>query len=221
MIDLAPLLPAATPRRVLCIGAHADDIEIGCGATLAALQGGRTGDLRIDWVVLSCGGARREEAERARERLLLPDCRGRFVAGDLPDGRFPAAYAALKDRFEALKEAEPPDVILCHERDDRHQDHRAVNELAWSTFRDHLILEYEVPKWDGGLGQPNVYVPVDAQSVRAKIDTLMACYASQRSRHWFTEDTFLSLMRLRGVECRSPTGYAEAFHGRKLRLHGI
>jgi len=205
--------------RILCVGAHCDDIEIGCGATLRGLQ--RNGrKALIDWVVLSGTSKRRGETERAMRLLVRPACRGQLQFGDFPDGRFPAAYSLIKDSFELLKCRPAPDLIFCHERADRHQDHRIVNEMTWNTFRDHVILEYEIPKWDGGLGQPNVYVPIDARDAEAKVTSLMRAHRSQSAKHWFTRETFLAMLRLRGLECRSPSGYAEAFHGRKLRFTG-
>jgi LmbE family N-acetylglucosaminyl deacetylase len=219
MLDLIVDLPKEQPLRVLCVGAHCDDIEIGCGATLHALQS-RGQKPVIDWVVLSGTKERRKETERAMHMLVRPRSRGKLQFGNFPDGRFPAAYAEIKSLCESLKNKPHPDLILCHERDDRHQDHRVVNEMIWSTFRDHLVLEYEVPKWDGGLGQPNIYVPVDAKDADAKVDALMKSYPSQAGRHWYTRDTFMAILRLRGLECRSPSGYAEAFHGRKLRFKG-
>ena len=152
--------------------------------------------------------------------LVRPACRGELRFGDFPDGRFPAAYGEMKSFCEALKGGADPDLILCHERDDRHQDHRVVNEMIWNTFRDHVVLEYEIPKWDGGLGQPNVYVPLDAKAADAKVGALIKSYRSQANRDWFTRETFMAMLRLRGLECRSPSGYEEAFHGRKLRFNG-
>ncbi len=203
--------------KVLCVGAHCDDIEIGCGGTLRYLQDQDRATV-IDWVVLSGTEVRRGETQRAMRRLIRPACRGNLRFADFPDGQFPAAYAGIKSFFESLKRRPAPDLILCHEREDRHQDHRIVNEMVWNTFRDHLVLEYEIAKWDGGLGQPNVYVPLRAKDARAKVDTLLACYPSQAGRDWFTRDTFLALMRLRGLECRSDSGFAEAFHARKLLI---
>jgi LmbE family N-acetylglucosaminyl deacetylase len=203
------------PMRVLCVGAHCDDVEIGCGGTVRALQQ-RERRTTIDWLVLSGDAERRAETRRAMHRLVRPASRGELLFGDFPDGRFPSAYAPIKDFFESLKRRPSPDLILCHERDDRHQDHRVVNEMIWSTFRDHLVLEYEIPKWDSGLGQPNVYVALTRRDAAAKIDALLDAYRSQASRDWFTRDTFLAMLRLRGLECRSPSGYAEAFHARKL-----
>jgi LmbE family N-acetylglucosaminyl deacetylase len=203
--------------RVLCVGAHCDDIEIGCGGTLLALQQQARAPV-IDWVVLSGTNARRRETQRAMRRLVRSRFRGDLVFQDFPNGSFPGAYTQIKAFFESLKRRPAPDLILCHERDDRHQDHRIVNEMIWNTFRDHLVLEYEIPKWDGGLGQPNVYVPVRASDARTKVEALLESYPSQSGRDWFTGDTFLALLRLRGVECRSPSGFAEAFHARKLLL---
>lgn len=205
--------------RVLCVGAHCDDIEIGCGGTLLTLQT-RGQKPIIDWAVLSGTEQRRSETQRAMRMLVRPASRGELAFGDFPDGRFPSAYAAIKDFCELLKRRPNPDLILCHDRDDRHQDHRIVNEMIWNTFRRNVVLEYEIPKWDGGLGQPNVYVPVSAKDAATKVDSLLKAYRSQEGRDWFTRDTFMSLLRLRGVECRSPSGYAEAFHGRKLVFKG-
>jgi LmbE family N-acetylglucosaminyl deacetylase len=208
-------LAASRTLRVLCIGAHCDDIEIGCGGTVRMLQS-RGRKPTIDWVVLSGSEERRLETQRAMHMLVETPCRGELLFGDFADGRFPAEYAGIKDFCEALKRLPAPDLILCHERDDRHQDHRLVNEMIWNTFRDHVVLEYEVPKWDGGLGHPNVYVPLSADEAGAKVDALLAAYASQAGRDWFNRETFVAMLRLRGIECRSPSGYAEAFHGRKL-----
>jgi LmbE family N-acetylglucosaminyl deacetylase len=205
--------------RILCLGAHCDDIEIGCGGALLALQ--ESGRIRIDWVVLSGTEQRQAETRAAMSALVRARSRGELLFGDFPDGRFPAHYGQIKAFIESLKSLPPPQLILCHERDDRHQDHRAVSEFVWNTFRDHVVLEYEIPKWDGGLGQPNVYVPVTAKQARAKTDALLRAHRSQRTRDWFTRETFMALLRLRGMECRSPSGYAEGFHGRKLQLAGF
>ena len=219
MLDLVLRAAGRRVQQVLCLGAHCDDIEIGCGGTLLALQTSR--NVRIDWAVLSGTPARRAETEAAMRTLIGPRARGELVFGDFTDGRFPAQYTQIKDFLEALKKSRSPELILCHERDDLHQDHRTVSELVWNTFRDHVILEYEIPKWDGGLGQPNVYVPVTAGHVRTKVAALLKSYRTQRGRDWFTRETFISMLRLRGIECRSPSGYAEGFHGRKLRFTGF
>jgi LmbE family N-acetylglucosaminyl deacetylase len=208
------------PTRVVCFGAHCDDIEIGCGAALLALQ--QRAKVIINWVVMSGTAERRAETRSAMRAIVRPAARGKLIFGDFPDGRFPAEYAGIKEFVEGVKvDLMRTDVVLTHERDDRHQDHRLVNELSWNTFRDHVLLEYEIPKWDGGLGQPNIYVPVTAAQARAKIDALLSAHKSQRRRDWFTRETFMALLRLRGIECRSPSGYAEAFHGRKLRIVGL
>jgi len=205
---------------IVAIGAHCDDIEIGCGATLLALQGRRKRVI-IDWVVLSGSAERREETRSAMQRLVRPASRGELLFGDFPDGRFPSVYGGIKDFVESLKARSRPDLVLCHERDDRHQDHRIINEMVWSTFRDHMVLEYEIPKWDGGLGQPNVYVPVDAKHAQDKIGAVLGANTTQARKDWFTRDLFMAMLRLRGMECRSPSGYAEAFYGRKLRIKGF
>lgn len=220
MLDLIGILPKARVARVLCVGAHCDDIEIGCAAALLALQAHQR-RLEINWVVVSGPPQRRVEAQRAMAMLVRRAARGALTCGDFQDGLFPAGYGAIKAFFESLKRLPAPDLIFCHERNDRHQDHRIVNEMVWSTFRDHMVLEYEVPKWDGGLGDPNVYVPVSAAQMRAKVRTLMTAYRSQRHRDWFSPDTFMALARLRGIECRSRSGFAEAFHARKLRFAGL
>ena len=216
MLKLASDEPGDEIAHVLCIGAHCDDIEIGCAGTLLSLQERRR-NLRIHWAVLSgIPEARRLETQRSMERLVAPAQRGTLRFGDFADGRFPASYGSIKEFFEALKDLPRPELVLCHERGDLHQDHRIVNEMVWNTFRNHLVLEYEVPKWDGGLGQPNVFLPITELQAQIKVDTLLEVYGTQHSRDWFTADTFMALMRLRGVECRSDSGLAEAFHGRKI-----
>jgi len=205
--------------HVLCVGAHCDDIEIGCGATLLQLQHANPGST-FDWVVLSGNGDRQAETSLAMRSLLKPNQRGKLIFGDFPDASLPASYAELKAFFKRLQKLRRPDLIFCHERGDAHQDHRIVNEMVWGAFRDHMILEYEVPKWDGGLTTPNVYVPLTSTQMRRKVSLLMKAFGSQRSRDWFTPQTFEGLMRLRGVECRARSGYAEGFFARKLVLFG-
>jgi LmbE family N-acetylglucosaminyl deacetylase len=207
-------------RRILCVGAHCDDIEIGCGGALLHLQ--ESARVQIDWIVCSGTAQRREETRAAMHKLVAREARGELIHGDFPDGYFPASYAQLKDFIESLKrQMQPPHLILCHERDDRHQDHRVMNELVWNTFRDHVVLEYEIPKWDGGLGQPNIYIAISETQARAKVAALLESHQTQLKKDWFNSETFMALLRLRGIECRSPSGYAEAFHGRKLRFTGF
>ena len=206
--------------RVLCIGAHCDDIEIGCAGTLATLQR-RGASITIDWAILSGPKERRREAMHGRRLIVRPANRGLVAFGALPDGRFPAHYDDIKNFFEDLKRESRPDLVFCHERDDRHQDHRIVNEMTWNTFRDNVVLEYEIPKWDGGLGQPNIYVPLTSREAHAKAAALLKAYPSQAGKPWFKSETFMALLRLRGVECHASSGYAEAFHGRKLSFAGF
>jgi LmbE family N-acetylglucosaminyl deacetylase len=219
MLDLLLKRPQRPRAHVLCLGAHCDDIEIGCGGSLLQLQ--ESAAVRIDWVVCSGTPQRRGETEAAMLRLIAPEARGELIAGEHPDGHFPAAYGQLKEFVESVKRRVQPDLILCHERDDRHQDHRVVNELVWNTFRDHVVLEYEIPKWDGGLGQPNLYIPVTEAQARAKVTALLESHQTQLQRDWFNSETFMAMLRLRGIECRAPSGYAEGFHARKLRFTGF
>jgi LmbE family N-acetylglucosaminyl deacetylase len=217
---MLPLLlgPAeASPARALAIGAHPDDIEIGCAGTILKLiEEGSLSEIR--WVVLSGEGERAREARRSAEALLegLPE--SEVVICDFPDGFFPYEGKRIKDFFEELKADFSPDVVLTHQRADLHQDHRISCELTWNTFRDHLILEYEVPKYDGDMSAPNTFVPLPERLSRRKIDHLMNHFGSQRSKRWFREDLFSGLLRLRGMECNSPSAHAEAFFCRKAVL---
>ena len=200
---------------VLCLGAHCDDIEIGAGATILKLVAAQPA-LRVHWMVFSSTEERSAEARASAGDFLAGAASTEVQIKTFRDGFFPAEGQAIKQCFEELKTRVAPDLVLTHYRDDRHQDHRLISELTWNTFRDHLVLEYEIPKYDGDLGQPNFFVPVDDQQRTFKVDAILRRYASQRSKDWFTAETFNALMRIRGVECRSPTGYAEAFHARKL-----
>jgi len=202
---------------VLCLGAHSDDIEIGCGATILGwiARGVR---LEVHWAVLSAAGQRGDEAAASARDFLAGAAQTNIELAQFKDGFFPYQGAEIKAWFEALKPRVAPDVVLCHWRDDAHQDHREVSQLVGNTFRDHLILEYEIPKWDGDLGRPNLYVAAARPVMTRKIELLQRHFASQRSKDWFTPETFMGLARLRGVECRAPAGLAEAFHVRKLAL---
>lgn len=201
---------------ILALGAHSDDIEIGAGGTIRKLIRENPG-ARIVWVVLSALGQRAEEARRSAERFLKGAGDSEVVLHGFRDGHFPAEWADVKTVFEGLK-AFAPDLVLTHYGEDRHQDHRVISELTWNTFRDHPILEYEIPKYDGGLGSPNVFVPVAHQDADEKIAALMACFPTQAGKDWFDDLTFRGLMRLRGLECRSTSGLAEAFYARKIRI---
>jgi LmbE family N-acetylglucosaminyl deacetylase len=202
---------------VLCLGAHSDDIEIGAGATLLSMQE-RGVRLDVHWCVLSGVGEREKEARASASDFLAAAESSQIEVMSFRDGLFPEQGDAIKSWFTALKERVRPDLILTHRKGDAHQDHQHVCRLTWNTFRDHCILEYEIPKWDGDMGQPNLYVPISASALRRKIDLLVAHFGSQRSKHWFDSETFLALARLRGMECRAPEFYAEAFFGRKLAL---
>lgn len=200
--------------KILCLGAHSDDIEIGCGGTILQLLS-RQKNVEIKWVVFSSSKERAREA-RSSARLYLERAKRRSVAiHGFRDGFFPFDGAKIKKCFEALKSMSP-DIIFTHARGDAHQDHRLLAELTWNTFRNHLILEYEIPKYDGDLGQPNFFVPLEERFYERKVRYLMDAFATQRSRLWFREETFFALMRLRGMECIAPSGYAEAFYCRKV-----
>ncbi len=201
--------------RVLALGAHSDDIEIGAGgAILSWIASGA--EVSVDWCALSAPGERADEARASAMEFLAGAKQAEVHLGEFRDGYIPAERTAVKDWVEGLKRLEKPDVVLCHQRNDAHQDHRMVCELAWNTFRDHLILEYEIPKWDGDLGQPNIYVPLSEEVLARKIELLHKHFGTQRSKAWFDDETFRGLARLRGVECRER--YAEAFFARKLLL---
>lgn len=202
------------PLKILCLGAHSDDIEIGAGATLLTWIAEGI-PLNIHWCVLSATGARREEALASARSFLQGAKHHEIEVQEFQDGYFGYRGAQVKDWFESLKGRTSPDVVLTHSRHDAHQDHREVCQLTWNSFRDHLILEYEVPKWDGDLGPVNTYVSVTAAALERKIEFLIEHFGTQRSKTWFDAETFWALARLRGVECRAPEGYAEGFTARK------
>jgi LmbE family N-acetylglucosaminyl deacetylase len=202
---------------VLCLGAHSDDIEIGAGGTILGWIAAGVA-LDVHWCVLSAAGPRREEAQGSAEAFLVGATSKDIEIGDFRDGFFPFQGDLIKVWMEGLKARVRPDIILTHRAEDAHQDHRMVQQVTWNHFRDHLILEYEIPKWDGDLGRPNLYVDLDESVLSRKISLLDANFGTQRSKDWFDQETFRGLARLRGVECRSHSGYAEAFVARKLRL---
>jgi LmbE family N-acetylglucosaminyl deacetylase len=202
---------------VLCLGAHSDDIEIGAGGTILSWIAEGI-DLDVHWCVLSAVGERAGEAQASAEAFLAGVARKTIELAEFKDGFYPYRGEEVKAWMEGLKGRVTPDVVLTHRRDDAHQDHREVCRLTWNSFRDHLVLEYEVPKWDGDMGQPNLYVPLEVAVLERKIDLLMTHFGTQRSKDWFDPDTFRGLARLRGVECRAPSGYAEAFVARKASL---
>jgi LmbE family N-acetylglucosaminyl deacetylase len=217
---MLPLLLRRDPGRplhILCLGAHSDDLEIGCGGALLLLLK-RYAKAKVSWVVLSATGERVSEARRSAQTLLRGAAHKDIVLGQFADGRFPAEFRAIKAFLEELKRSVRPDLILTHRLEDRHQDHRIASEVTWQTWRDHLILEYEIPKYEGDLGQPNLYVPLPRAIAARKVRHLLRYFSTQRSRGWFRKETFDALMRLRGIECRAAAGLAEAFHVRKAIL---
>jgi LmbE family N-acetylglucosaminyl deacetylase len=203
-------------RKILCLGAHSDDIEIGCGGTLLKLTAEHS-QLEILWVVFSAGGIRTSEANASARAFLRRARKSEVVVKSFRTSFFPAEEEPIKEFFETLKPFQP-DLVFTHYRNDLHQDHRVLSNLAWNTFRSHAILEYEIPKYDGDLGAPNVFVPVSHAQCLKKSRLLLKHFQSQAGKHWFAQDLFLALPRIRGMECDSPTSYAEAFYGRKLLM---
>jgi LmbE family N-acetylglucosaminyl deacetylase len=216
MLELQlPRSDSRRPLRILCLGAHCDDIDIGCGGTLLKLLA-QERRAEVMWVAFSASPTRAKELKASARRFMRRAARAEVVTHSFRDSYFPGQYAAIKDAFEPLKRLPSPDLIFTHHRVDRHQDHRIVSELTWNAFRNHLIFEYEIPKYDGGLTPPNAYVRLERAQVEAKVKTLLACYASQSSKKWFTAETFRGLMRLRGIEAAAESGWAEGFHVDKL-----
>lgn len=214
MIELA--LKKQPPYRVLWLGSHADDIEIGCGGTVLKLIDDYQGKIIARWVVLSATAERASEAKRSAEAFLRGATETTVVIENFPDSFFPYSGGEVKRYVHQLSRDFSPDLVFTHYRNDLHQDHRLIAELTWNAFRDHWILEYEIPKYDADLGAPNVFVPLSEALCSAKINYLLEHFQSQSQRKWFTGETFAALHRLRGIECNSPTGYAEAFHCRKI-----
>ncbi len=214
MLSFTPEFPAR--GTVLCLGAHCDDIEIGCGGTLHELRRRRP-DLKFHWAVFS-GEAEREGETRAAAARLMDGADYTVEVLGFRGSYFPYLGTQVKDAFESLRSRVTPDLVFTHYLADRHQDHRVIAELTWNTFRSHAVLEYEIAKYEGDLAQPGVYFPLPAAAVDRKIETLMECFPSQRPRQWFDAELFRGHLRLRGVECNSPSRYAEAFHARKLIL---
>lgn len=215
MIQLSLSTDGIGPRNILFLGAHSDDIEIGCGGTILRLAQ-QYPNCTFHWVVFSANGVRRQEAARAAALFAASHLQEPMLK-TFRDGFLPFEGIHVKEAFEELKVVSP-DLIFTHAREDAHQDHRLISDLTWNTFRNHMILEYEIPKYDGDLGKPNVFVPLAPEQYKTKVEYLMEAFESQRKKHWFQKEPFLGLMRLRGMECNAPSGYAEAFHGRKLVL---
>lgn len=207
-------LNKTVPLRLLCLGGHCDDIEIGCGGTiikLAAIQG----EIEICWIVFSSDEQRKKEALKSADMFLDNVAERQIIVHPFRDGFLPYNGGEIKEQFEQLKNNFSPDLILTHYRNDLHQDHRLISELTWNTFRDHLILEYEIPKYDGDFGSPNVFVGIEESVCRRKIDTIIDAFQSQSGKTWFSRDLFLSVLRVRGMEAKASSGYAEGFYCRK------
>ena len=215
MLSLEPCKHERGPLRILCLGAHADDIEIGCGGTILRLLDQYTPTI-VHWVVFSANSERASEANRSAQMFLAAAQHKAITIKNFRESFFPYQAAEIKEYFEELKGLAFPHLIFTHYREDLHQDHRLISELTWNTFRDHFISEYEILKYDGDLGIPNFFVYLTAATCKKKIEVIINCFVSQRSKVWFSEETFRSLLRIRGVESQSPSAYAEAFHCRKI-----
>lgn len=218
MMGLRLAKAATEPLRILCVGAHSDDIEIGCGGTLLQLR--RVYSCVVfHWIVFSAAGVRGKEATKGAA-LFAGGSDKQIILKEFRDGFLPYNGSAVKDVYEGLKDWVNPDLIFTHWQGDAHQDHRLLSELTWNTFRNHLILEYEIPKYDGDMGRPNMFVPLDLPLQEHKVDYLLEAFESQRAKRWFDRETFLGLMRLRGMESNSASGYAEGFYSRKVIFGG-
>lgn len=215
MLKLKLSLAKNEPLRILCLGAHSDDIEMGCGGTLLRLLD-EYDTVSIYWVVFSASEQRRTEAEKSAELFLAKTMQKKIVVNDFRESFFPYRAEQIKEYFESLKHEFGPDIVFTHYRNDFHQDHRLLCELTWNTFRDHWILEYEVIKYDGDLGQPSFFVQLNEDVVKRKVEYIFRCFRSQEGKRWFSRDAFLSILTIRGVECNALDKYAEAFYCRKI-----
>jgi LmbE family N-acetylglucosaminyl deacetylase len=218
--QLLPLIFSPERRgslKLLCLGAHPDDIEIGCGGTVLRLIS-EIPNLAVRWIVFSATQIREAEARNSAAAFLQGVVDKRIDVGGFRDGYFPFQGAEIKDYFEAIKADFDPTLILTHRYADAHQDHRLIAQLTHNTFRDHLILEYEIPKYDGDLGNPVLFVPLAVAQIRRKIEAIGRYFPSQTGRSWFCDETFRAMARLRGIGCHAPEGVAEAFYTRKIVL---
>jgi LmbE family N-acetylglucosaminyl deacetylase len=217
MIQLSLNKTEESEYKILCLGSHCDDIEIGCGGTILKLIENYQ-NVIVYWVVFSSNEQRAEEATASANLFLKEIETKKIIIKNFRDGFLPFQGIEVKECFEQLKQEFAPDIIFTHHRDDRHQDHRLISELTWNTFRNHLILEYEIPKYDGDLGIPNLFTHLDEGFCHRKIQYILEAFATQNNKQWFTEDTFRSILRIRGIESNSPSKYAEAFYCRKIFL---
>ncbi len=215
MIDWILNTPRTSALQILCLGAHSDDLEIGCGGTILTMTQ-QIVPAHVTWVVFSGNASRRQEAVASANAFLADAAKREIRVESYRDGFFPYTGAEIKEYFEALKTQIAPDIIFTHCRNDLHQDHRLICELTWNTFRNHCILEYEIPKYDGDLGSPNLFVPLSPAVARKKIDSIMEHFTTQAQRHWFSPDLFASVLRIRGMESCAESGLAEAFYARKV-----
>jgi len=206
-----------SPFRILCLGAHCDDIEIGCGGTfLRALREAGGASVIVRWVVFSSDPTREKEAFGSAKEFLKGTREKKIIIKNFRNGFFPYVAAEIKEYFEELKNSFNPDLIFTHYRHDLHQDHRLISDLTWNTFRNHFILEYEIPKYDGDFGSPNFLVHLKEETCREKVGIILRWFSSQSDKHWFSQDTFFSVLRIRGMESGSPEKYAEGFYSRKF-----
>jgi LmbE family N-acetylglucosaminyl deacetylase len=203
--------------KILCLGSHCDDIEIGCGGTLLSILQ-KSKNVEVQWVVFSSDPIREKEARSSADIFLESAGRKTIKVEKFRNGFFPYVGGKIKDYFEEMKESTSPDLIFTHYHNDLHQDHRTISELTWNTFRSHLILEYEIPKYDGDFGTPNLFVPLEPSICHRKVDNVLKSFKTQGDKHWLTEDLLFSILRIRGMECVSMTKYAEAFYCRKITL---
>jgi LmbE family N-acetylglucosaminyl deacetylase len=211
------LASGTSPLRLLCLGAHCDDIEIGCGGTILKLAASKR-KIEVHWIVFCSDRQREQEASQSAKLFLENVSDSRVVIHGYGDGFLPYSGGEVKERFEQLKGEFSPDLILTHYRHDLHQDHRLISELTLNTFRNHMILEYEIPKYDGDFGSPNLFVPLDPSVCRRKIDTILSIFQSQSDKHWFSRELFSAVLRLRGMEANAAEGYAEGFYSHKAVL---
>ena len=207
-----------SPLRILCLGAHSDDIEIGCGGTILKLAEQYHHHLEIVWVVFSAHGEREQEAQQSADAFLKDVKQKRIFIYKHKDGFFPFTGIEIKESFEAIKKEFSPDIVFTHYRNDRHQDHRLISDLTWNTFRNHLILEYEIPKYDGDFGSPNFFMSLDEKTCKRRNKLIIRYFQTQKEKHWLTEETLISILRLRGIESGRSSRYAEGFFCRKITL---
>jgi LmbE family N-acetylglucosaminyl deacetylase len=215
MLPMAFGTTGSGPLTLLCLGAHSDDLEIGCGGTVLRLLSERPGS-SVHWIVFSATPERETEARASAADFLAQAGERRVVVKSFKESYFPYVATSIKDFFEELKQSVQPDLVFCHRRLDMHQDHRLIAELAWNTFRNHSVLEFEIPKYEGDLGHPNLFVPLSRSVADLKVELILRHFASQANRAWFRPDTFHGLMSVRAVECNASEGRAEAFYAPKL-----